>query len=310
MTRTLPARFSHLRLRDLMLLEHVADLGSLSDAARHLHVSQSAITQALQGLEQAVGATLVERGRRGQRGVRLTPSGLAALARLRIARHELLAALDAAGTPAVVPLRIGALPLATLSLLPDALVRLRLALPSVQIELVESTVAGLWHQLRRGELDVIVSRLPAMTEQQLLPEGMFHETVGHETLVLVCAASDPLARRRKPALGQLQRASWVLPPIGTFTRMAFDQLFVRAGLAPPAPVITSASFHANLRLAAGGGLLALAPRSAVMDVAAALGLKTITQAWSEEGTEIVLACRTASLDNPGVSALRQSFRAA
>jgi len=310
MANPLPARFSQLRLRDLMLLEHVADLGSLTEAARHLHVTQSAITQALQGLEQAIGATLVERGRRGQRGVRLTPSGLAVLGRLRIARHELLAALDAAGTPAVVSLRIGALPLATLSLLPDALVRLRLALPSVHIDLVESTVSGLWRQLQQGEIDAIVSRLPAMTEQQLLPDGMFHETVGHETLVLVCAASDPLARRRKPDLGQLQLAKWVLPPIGTFTRMAFDQLFVRAGLKPPAPVITSASFHANLRLAASGGLLALAPRSAVMGVAGVLGLKTITQAWSEEGTEIVLACRTSSLDNPGVSALRQSFRSA
>ena len=62
--QTLDARFAQLRLRDLMLLEHLAELGSLRAAAERLHVSQPAVTQALQGLEAAFGTALVERGRR------------------------------------------------------------------------------------------------------------------------------------------------------------------------------------------------------------------------------------------------------
>ncbi len=67
-TATLPARFVQLRLRDLMLLEHLGEVGTLSEAAVRMHVTQSAITQALQSLEDAFGAKLVERGGRGTRG--------------------------------------------------------------------------------------------------------------------------------------------------------------------------------------------------------------------------------------------------
>lgn len=292
-----------------MLLEYIAERGSLTEAAQQLHVTQSAVTQTLQGLEQAVGVVLVERGRRGQRGVRLTPAGLAALGHLRVARHELQAALEAAATPAEVLLKVGALPLSTLLLLPAAFARLRAALPAVRLVLTESTVSGLWQQLLQGELDVIVSRLPAMSEQALRSAEVFHEIVGQETLVMVCAGSYPLQPDSRPDLAQLTRADWVLPPIGSFTRMSFDQLFWRAGLQPPQPVITSGSFHANLRLVAGGGLLALAPASAMTGVAAGLGLKTIASIWSDEGAEVVLACRRYSLEQPGVVALRQAFRA-
>ena len=72
--------------------------------------------QAVRVLEQAFGTTLVERGRRGQRGVCLTEAGRAALLRLRIAHHEMRAALDAATGPGLVTLRIGTLPLAMIAL--------------------------------------------------------------------------------------------------------------------------------------------------------------------------------------------------
>ena len=48
----LPARFALLRPRDLMLLAHVEELGSLTQAAARMHVTQLAITQALQSLEE------------------------------------------------------------------------------------------------------------------------------------------------------------------------------------------------------------------------------------------------------------------
>src|SRR5262245_54359484 len=137
MAVALPPRVAQLRLRDLMLLEHVDELGSLTEAAERLHVTQSAITQALQSVEKAFGRTLVERGRRGQRGVRLTPAGAAALLHLRVARHELEAALTAAAEPGTLELRVGALPLTLVQPLPDALARLRRRLPQVHVLLSE-----------------------------------------------------------------------------------------------------------------------------------------------------------------------------
>ena len=61
MQTDLPLRFGQLRVRDLLLLEHLDELGSLTETAARLHVTQSAITQALQVLEKA-GLLKVEYG--------------------------------------------------------------------------------------------------------------------------------------------------------------------------------------------------------------------------------------------------------
>lgn len=307
MTDALPPRFAQLRLRDLMLLEHLEQLGSLTEAATRLHVTQSAVTQALQNLEQAFGQPLVERGRRGQRGVRLTRGGAAALQRLRIARQELQAAFAAAGEPEHPQLRVGALPLAMVSPLPDALARLRLRLPQVHVLLSEGTVPVLWQQLEAGELDAIVCRLPDRGERPALPHGVAHRTVGQETMVVVCSRAHPLARQRKPGLASLRQHPWVLPPTGSYTRMAIDAMFMRAGLETPQPSVTSISFHTNLRMAAQAGLLAMAPRAAAQAVAGVLDLVLLPVPMAQQDRDIVLAWRAASADGPSLAALIDSF---
>lgn len=307
MAAPLPARFAQLRLRDLTLLEHVEELGSLSEVAARLHVTQSAITQALQSVEKAFGRTLVARGRRGQRGVRLTSAGTAALLHLRIARHELEAAFTAAAEPGMLELRIGALPLTLVQPLPDALGRLRRRLPHVHVHLTEGTVPNLWRQIEAGELDAIVCRLPALSEQPRLPEGLAYKTVGQESLALVCGRNHPVARRRRPALAWLREFDWVLPPEGSYTRLSIEQLFLRAGLKGPRAAITSMSFHANLHLVAEGSLLALAPRSAALSVQKVLDLAIIPLDWGSEDTAVTLIWREARLGNPALAALLRCF---
>jgi len=303
----LPARFAQLRMRDLMLIEHVQEVGSLTEVAAHMHVTQSAITQALQSLEQAFARRLVERGRKGQRGVRLTAEGVAALVHLRVARHELEAALAAAANPGSLELRIGALPLTLVQPLPDALARLRRRLPQVHVHLTEDTVPNLWRQLEAGELDAIVGRLPTLSEKQRLPTGVAHRTVGHESLVLVCGRGHPVARKRRPALARLREYDWVLPPEGSYTRLSIEQLFLRAGLRAPRAAITSMSFHANLRLAAEGSLLAVAPRAAALAVRNVLDLVLIPIDWGREDTAVTLVWREASLGNPALVAWLECF---
>ncbi len=307
MAAALPPRFAQLRLRDLLLIEHVEELGSLTEAAARLHVTQSAITQALQSVEKAFGRKLVERGRRGQRGVTLTPAGAAALRHLRVARHELEAALAAASEPGRLELRVGALPLTLVRPLPDALARLRRRLPLVHVHLSEGTVPDLWRQIEAGELDAIVCRLPALSEQPRLPAGIQHRTVGRESLVLVCGRNHPIARRRKPKLASLREFDWVLPPEGSYTRLSVEQLFLRAGLKGPRAAITSMSFHANLRLVAEGSLLAVAPRSAALAARQMLDLVVFPLDWGAEDTDVTLIWREASLGNPALAALLECF---
>ncbi len=303
----LPARFAQMRLRDLMLLEHLSEVSTLSAAATRMHVTQSAITQALQSLEVAFGAQLIERGRRGTRGIRLTPAGAAALMHLRVARHELVAAHAAAADPGTLELRIGALPLTLVQPLPAALARLRRRLPGVHVRLSEDTVPNLWQRIEAGEFDAMVCRLPALSEHPRLPAGVSHRTVGRETLVLVCGRKHPLARRRKLALAELCAFDWVLPPEGSYTRLTIEQLFLRAGLRMPRAAMTSMSFHTNLRLAAEMGLLAVAPRSPASAMRHALQLSLIPLDWGQEESAITLVWREASLTNPALATLLECF---
>jgi DNA-binding transcriptional LysR family regulator len=302
-------RIEQLRMRDMQLLEHLAQTGSLRATAERLHVTQPAVSQALQGLEQAFGVTLVQRGRRGQRGLGLTAAGQAALARLRVARQELLAAQAAAQAPHTTWLRIGAPPLAMLHVLPPALARLKAAWPQIQVELREASVAGLWDLLDTGEVDALVCRLPDGSGGRVLPPGTVWQqlSVGTEALALVAGEAHRLAPPRRSTLAQLAQQDWALPPVGTATRQAFDQLFMRASLSPPRAGIQSSLFHSNLLLAANGHWLTVAPLAAVKLYAQALHLKVLPAPWPVDPIGVGLALRDSSLGHPAVQALRRAF---
>lgn len=303
----LPLRLAQLRLRDLLLLEHLSNAASLTEVATRMNVTQSAITQALKSLEQAFGCALFERGRRGQRGVGLLPAGQAALAHVRVALHEMQAASRVVQTPGASELRIGALPLALVQPLPEALERLRKRMPQVHLVLSEDTVPRLWRQIEAGELDAIVCRPPALGDNPRLPDGVAHRVVGHESLVVLCGRQHPLAARRKLPVAVLQAYDWVLPPQGTYMRLAVEQCFLRASLPAPRVVITSANFHSNMRLAARSHLLAVAPRSAALSVKDALGLQLFPLDWSGGDEAISLAWRESSVSKPELAAFLECF---
>jgi len=307
MLTSLPARFVQLRLRDLLLLEYIAELGSLTLTAARMHVTQSAITQALHTLEDAFGCVLVARGGRGRRGVSLTPEGRAALVHIRVAGEELQAALVAANNKGRMELRLGALSLTLVQPLPRALALLRQRVPDVHVRLTEATVPVLWEQLAAGEFDAIVCRMPALSERPHLPDGVLHRSVGQESLVLVCGRQHPLARARKPSLARLRQFDWVLPPEGSYTRLTIDQAFMRAGLEGPRPAVTSMSFYANLRLVAGSELLAVAPRAAAMAEQKALAIVVFEIDWGRTDTDISLVWREASTANPALRAFLECF---
>lgn len=305
MTTPVPAltRIEQLRLRDLLLLEHIAAHGSLRKVAEALHVTQPAVTQALHGLEQAFGVPLVERGRRG---VSLTPAGEAALARLRVARREVNAARDAALAPQRPRLRLGSSPMAALDVMPRALARLRRELPDVQVMLTETSVPQLWAALAEGELDAIASRRPSRAPGERLPPGLSVDAVGTERVVVAASRGHAFARR-KPGIEQLAAARWVLPPPGSLAVVMLDAWFSAAGLPPPQVDVVSHSFLTNLRLAADGDLLTVAPETAVRNHEDALDLRVIASPWPHLPGELVFAYRTSSVDNPVFATLRGCF---
>lgn len=151
-----------LTLRQFRYFITVAETGSISRAAVEVGISQSAITAAIQVLEQEMGSNLFVRH---QKGMRLTHEGHRLL---RHARFILTAVADARNAVRVRPeasegeLNIGVTRMVSGYYLADLLSRFRHVFRRIEVRVVEDDRSYLEHLLVGGELDVglmIVSNL-------------------------------------------------------------------------------------------------------------------------------------------------------
>ncbi len=177
-------------LRALECLLAVANLGSVTSAARHLHLSQPAISHQLAALEREAGTALLIRDRRG---VRLTTAGRAALPE---ARKALAAADDAIRLARIVGQGIGGTVRVvyaqslTVALLAPVLTRWNRDRPDVTVALHESTNWEMsFAMLESGEADLGLFADPGDTIFQTT-------TVAEEEIVVALPPQHPLVSQK------------------------------------------------------------------------------------------------------------------
>ena len=146
----------------------VAETESVSRAARQVGISQSAITAAIQALEQETGAALLVRH---QKGVRLTHEGHQML---RHARNIVAAVADVRRAVGIRPeetageLNLGVTRMVSGYYLADLLARFRRVFPRVAVRLVEDERSHIEHLLVGGELDVALLLVSNLKTRQAL----------------------------------------------------------------------------------------------------------------------------------------------
>ncbi|GGH58537.1 galactose-binding protein [Comamonas phosphati] len=201
------------RLRQLQLLVALQQCGSVVQAAAHLHMSQSAATQALAELERVLDMKLFERHARGMRptvaGQTLIDTAYGVLAGLQ----EVSESLASIRRGASAALRLGAIPAAAMSVLSQLLPRFYEAHPQVHVDVHEDASAHLLSQLMGSGLDAVFCRQPAM-----LPAAFAFEPLLLDAAVVIADAEHALAGRRDIALQALKGARWVLPSYGIAVR--------------------------------------------------------------------------------------------
>jgi DNA-binding transcriptional LysR family regulator len=176
-------------IRQLRYFVAVAERGSVSRAALDLHLSQSALSEALGKLEVQLGVQLLERS---SRGVAVTPAGEALLPEAREAIERFDAALDAArraGRGETGRLRVGFEAAGAGRLSTQARARFVARFPHVRVEPRRFEWGGEVPALRDGECDVAFAWLPADLN------GLRSELVASEPRYAGLAAGHPLARR-------------------------------------------------------------------------------------------------------------------
>jgi DNA-binding transcriptional LysR family regulator len=176
---------SRLQLSWLATFLAVVDQGTMTAAARLLHLTQPRVSAHIATLEKEIGAPLFDRG---AHGARLTPLGARFLPRARRVFEELSAAADdlaAARGRLEGRLRIGSYPGASAVLVAPLLAEFSARYPAVEVDLVEGDATRLDHAAARGLVDFAVR--PAGPPMELdLPSTPLCE----EQIVLVSPAGD------------------------------------------------------------------------------------------------------------------------
>jgi DNA-binding transcriptional LysR family regulator len=218
-----------LDLRRLRFLSELARRGTISEVARVVGYTPSAISQSLAQLEREAGVALLERdGRR----VRLTPAAHNLVARTERALAELdaaeaeLAAEHGAVRGTVV---IGAFPTAAAGLVIPAVREACEQHAELACTVREHEPEDGIALLRAGELDLLVSE----SYDDVEPAGaggLERHRLLTEPLLLVLPAGHPA--REPVALGDLRDAAWIGGLAGTPFAAVLDSACRAAAFAP------------------------------------------------------------------------------
>ena len=234
----MPRRYLDQRLK--LPLLRVADAldahGSLLKAASALGVGQPALTRSLQELEEIVGARLFERH---ARGVRPTEAGVAVIRLARRVLAELRRTdeeLDAVGATQGGNLALGVLPVASVGVLPGALIRLKAAHPSIQVRMQQGRTEELLPLLASRELDLVVGRLYAPA----VPDGFSREALWEEPISVLARFDHPVFETEGPVTADaLARYDMVLPTVSQRVGQEIEHLLSLLGLAHGVPLRSS-----------------------------------------------------------------------
>lgn len=205
----------------------VADLGSFSEAAGRLFLTQSAISKRIAQLESQLDCPLFDRiGRH----VSLTEAGRQLLPK---AREILLALEDARRLVNNLSgdvsgcLSIAASHHISLHRLPPILQAYTRRFPKVELDLRFDESELAYERVLRGDLELALITLAPQQDERLCME-----TIWTDRLWYVVSCQHPLAQDPEPTLAKLSNYPAILPHSNTFTQQLVRQQLSAQGLEP------------------------------------------------------------------------------
>lgn len=215
-----------IKFRHLQTFLEVARQRSVGKAADALAITQPAVTRTMRELEDILGVSLLEKDGRGIRvshfgEVFLKHAG-ESLAAVQRGMDSLAQALKSEGPP----VRIGTLPTASATIMPDAVAEFLAIGTGSQVTIVSGENRVLLNSLRLGELDLVVGRLAA-------PEymtGLTFEPLYSEEVAIIVSPNHPLLARRNFTLGALANYTVLMPTKNSVIRPFVDRLLLTNGI--------------------------------------------------------------------------------
>ncbi len=217
-----PGTAAQLTVAHLKAVAAVAEGGGFSAAARLLGQAEPSVHRSAREAEAVLGQALFD-GRGAS--VRLSPDGRRVARWMRLALNEIESAAadlrERAGEFSA-KLRIGTLPLARASLVPDAVARLVARFPDARLTISEGAYEGLVSDLEMGRIDLLVGALRAGGTSRRLEQ----RELTRYRLAVVARRGHPLSGRRAGP-GDLARFAWIAARVGTPSREVLATLAAR-----------------------------------------------------------------------------------
>ncbi len=251
---------AHPTLRQLMTFLSAVETGSVTLAAKALHLSQPAASQQLRDLERALGVRLLDRAKGKIIPTRAGEAILAAARRAQSAAEDIVAAAAEFRDGETGRLRLGTGATACIYLLPDILARVKRRMPRLEVTVATGNTRDMLDRLEAGALDVALVTRPVRTGRSVVQTHLMADPL----LALVPKALAPKAAAIGAA--QLARLPLILYETGGNTRTIVDNWFERAGVAA-SPIMELGSVEAIKVLVASGLGASILPRLSLTQVA-------------------------------------------
>lgn len=193
--------------KKLLYLAAVIEHGSINRAAKHLNVSQPALSTSMDRLEAELGMQLLERG---PKGIVSTKKGDILYCHARLIRDEIqLAERDLLNADDVrsESIRIGSLPSLASKIVPMALSRWRETHQEGHLEVVENAQVDLLTGLLRRDFDFVIG----FTKVFDMLDGLRQRVLFRDTLCVMASPSHPLHALEKLTWHDLVRYPWISP---------------------------------------------------------------------------------------------------
>ena len=240
-----------MELRSLHYFVRIAELGSITRAAAHLHVAQPALTRHVQRLEDELDVTLFTRA---NRGVRLTEGGQKLLESAQRILRDVERAGDEIRAHKAHPsgkIVLAVTPTLCPVVVPELFGRMRRHYPMIELKVVHAGMVRLEEFLVDGRVDLAL--LSEMSKSRLIVSTRLAE----EEMVLV---TKPAARSR--AVVAPEELSRTPLSLGDGLRAAMETLL--AGRGVELQVETELNDHETIRLMVQQGVGAsILPHSSV-----------------------------------------------
>jgi DNA-binding transcriptional LysR family regulator len=213
-------------LRQLEILQAIAETGSFTACGRKLNVSQSAISRQILLLEEELGEPLFLRVGRQVRMTAAAESLVQLGQRVFLDVRETVGAITDRTRELRGTLRLSGGMTVCLYVFPPLLKHLRRVHPHLDVRLTVTLAGRSVQEIRGGRVDAGLLTLPVEETDLVTVPAL------REELLLIASPTHHLAKRRKVQARDLAGLPFVLFEVGSATRKVIDNFFASQSIEP------------------------------------------------------------------------------